>query len=104
MSVSKGQFIVNLPRCIGMHLGFHVPCYDDEWCWCPFSKLRNNKWHEIVEIDSKLEPKLFKSTKKFGPSDLVSHIKEKHQNFLGRGVVMFLNSVFEDVFGNGKSK
>lgn len=57
-----------------------------------------------MEIDSKLEPKLCSSTKKFGPSDLVSHIKEKHQNFLGHGVVMYLNSVFEDAFGNGECK
>ena len=38
-----------------MHLGFHAPCYDDEWCWCPFSKISNNKWHEGVtaEFDEK---------------------------------------------------
>ena len=75
MSTSEGQFIINLPSCVGMHLGFHAPCYDDEWCWCPFSKLINNKWHQIVGIDSKLEPKLCSSSKKFGPSDLVSHIQ-----------------------------
>ena len=104
MSTSEVQFIMSLPRCIGMHLGFHAPCYDDEWCWCPFSKLINNKWHQIVEIDSKLEPKLCSSSKKFGPSDLVSHIQEKHKDLLGHGVVMYLNSVFEDAFGDGESK
>lgn len=104
LSTSEGQFIISLPRCIGMHLGFHAPCYDDEWCWCPFSKLVNNKWHQIVGIDSKLEPKLCSSSKKFGPSDLVSHIQEKHKDLLGHGVVMYLNSVFEDAFGDGESK
>lgn len=104
LSTSEGQFIISLPRCIGMHLGFHAPCYDDEWCWCPFSKLINNKWHQIVGIDSKLEPKLCSSSKKFGPSDLVSHIQEKHKDLLGHGVVMYLNSVFEDAFGDGESK
>ncbi len=105
MSTSEVLFIISLPRCIGMHLGFHAPCYDDEWCWCPFSKLHNNKWHQIVEIDSKLEPKLCSSSKKFGPSDLVSHIQEKHKDLLGHGVVMYLiNSVFEDAFGEGESK
>ena len=104
LSTSEGQFIISLPRCIGMHLGFHAPCYDNEWCWCPFSKLVNNKWHQIVGIDSKLEPKLCSSSKKFGPSDLVSHIQEKHKDLLGHGVVMYLNSVFEDAFGDGESK
>ena len=104
LSTSEGQFIISLPKCIGMHLGFHAPCYDDEWCWCPFSKLVNNKWHQIVGIDSKLEPKLCSSSKKFGPSDLVSHIQEKHKDLLGHGVVMYLNSVFEDAFGDGESK
>ena len=104
MSTSEVQFIQSLPICIGMHLGFHALCYDNEWCWCPFSKLINNKWHQIVEIDSKLEPKLCSSSKKFGPSDLVSHIQEKHKDLLGHGVVMYLNSVFEDAFGDGESK
>jgi hypothetical protein len=101
MSMSEVQFIMSLPSCIGMRLGFHAPCYDNEWCWCPFSKLRNNKWHQIVEIDSKLEPKLCSSSKKFGPSDLVSHIQEKHKDLLGHSVVMYLNSLFEDAFGDG---
>jgi hypothetical protein len=104
MSTSEGQFIINLPSCVGMHLGFHAPCYDDEWCWCPFSKISNNKWHEGVGIDSKLEPILCSSSKKFGPSDLVSHIQKKHDNFMGHGVLRYLNILFEDAFGDGESK
>ena len=46
----------------------------------------------------KLELKLCSSSKKFGPSDLVSHIQEKHKDLLMHGVVMYLNSVFEDAF------
>ncbi len=104
MSTSEGQFIINLPSCVGVHLGFYAPCYDDEWCWCPFSKISNNKWHEVVGIDSKLEPILCSSSKKFGPSDLVSHIQKKHDNFMGHGVLRYLNILFEDAFGDGESK
>jgi hypothetical protein len=44
------------------------------------------------------------SSKTFGPSDLVSYIQTKHDNFMGHGVLRCINILFEDAFGDGESK
>ena len=30
----------------------HAPFNDDEWCYCPFLKTLNQKWHELIKLDS----------------------------------------------------
>ncbi len=44
LSTSEEKFILHLHSCISMHLRFHAPFNDDEWCYCPFSKTLNQKW------------------------------------------------------------
>ena len=43
-----------------------------------------------MEFDSELEPQFYSSNKKFGLSDLVCHVQEKHQDLLGICVRMHL--------------
>ena len=85
-----------------MHLGFHAPFNDDEWCYRPFSKTLNQKWHELIKFDSGLHHKFCSSNKKFGPSDLISHINEKHNDHLIHGIAMYLRTLFRDAFGDGE--
>jgi hypothetical protein len=101
-STTQEKFILNLNSCLSMHLGFYSPCSDDKWCCRPPSKLANKNWHEAMEFDSDLEPKFSSSNKKFGPSDLVCHVQEKHQDLLGIGVRIYLGTLFGNAFGQGE--
>ena len=74
LSTLEQKFILNLNGCLSMHLGFYAPCNDDEWCYCPLSKLSNQKWLKAMKCYSELGAKFCSSNKKFGPSDLVCHI------------------------------
>ncbi len=100
MSTSEEKFISNLPSCMSVHLGFHALCYNDEWCYCPFSKKLNHKWHDMMESDSGLHRKFCSNNKKLGPSDLISHIKEKYIDLLGDGNRMYLKALYGNAFGD----
>ena len=102
LSTLEQKFILNLNSCLPMHLGFYAPCNDDEWCYCPLSKLSNQKWLKAMECYSELGEKFCSSNKKFGPSDLVCHIQEKHQDLLGRSVIIYLEALYGNKFGQGE--
>ena len=88
VSMAEEKFILNLHTCISMHLGFHAPCKDDEWCYCPLSRIVNKKWHEAVGFDSELEESFCNSNKSFRPCNLVSHLKEARMNILGTAIAI----------------
>ena len=102
LSTSEKKFIWNLPSCILVHLGFHAPCNDDEWCYSPFSKTLNHKRHDMMEYESGLHHKFCSINKKLCPSDLVSHIKDNHNDLLNIGGRMYLKTLFGDAFGDGE--
>jgi hypothetical protein len=101
LSKTQEKFILNLHSCLSMHLGFYAPCNDDEWCSCPLSKLANKNWHEAIGFDSDIESQFCSSNKKFGPSDLFCHVREKHLDLLGIGVRIYLGTLFGNEFGQG---
>jgi len=102
MSASEEKFISFLHSCISMHLGFHAPCHDDKWCYCPFLKTINMKWHQAMGFDSKLDTRFCSTNKSFSPSSLISHVQEKHHDILGIGVVMYLKMLYEGALGEGE--
>ena len=83
-----------------MHLGFHAPFNDDEWYYCPFLKTLNHEGHNIMEFGSGLHHKFCSINKKLLPSDLISHIKEKHNDLLGNNIRMYLKTLYGDTFGD----
>ena len=102
LSTSEEKFISHLHCCLSMHLGFHAPINDDERCNCPFSITLKQKWHELIKFDSGLHHKFCSSNKKFGRSDLIPHINEKHNDRLGHGIAMYLRPLYGDAFGDGE--
>ena len=102
VSAAEEKFISSLHSCISMHLGFHAPCNDDGWCFCPLSKTMNQKSHDAMEFDSSLETKFCSSNKLFCPGSLVSHIEETHKDILGTAVALYLNILYENALGDGE--
>lgn len=102
VSEAEEKFVLNLHSCISMHLGFHAPCNDDEWCYCPLSRIVNNKWHDAMGFDSKLEESFCSCSKSFRPCGLLSHIKEAHKNILGSAVSMYLDNLYKNSLGHGE--
>ena len=103
LSKTQEKFILNLHSCLSMHLGFYAPCNDDEWCYCPLSKIVNKKWHDAMEFNSNLEASFCSSNKSFCPCSPISHIKEAHKDTLGKAVAMYLDILYENALGHGES-
>ena len=85
-----------------MHLGFHAPCNDDEWCYCPLSRIANKKWHDAMEFNSNLEESFCSSNKSFCPCSLISHINKAHKDILGNAVAMYLDILYENALAHGE--
>ena len=56
----------------------------------------------MMEFDSGLHHKFCSINKNLSPSDLISHIKEKHNDLLSNGIRMYLESLYGDAFGDGE--
>lgn len=69
-----------------MDLGFHAPYNDDKWCCCPFSTVTNKKCHALMDFHSECHP----------------HLNEQHNGILRHGVIMYLQTLYRDVFGVGE--
>ena len=102
LSISEENFISSLHTCISLHLGFYSPFGDDKWCFCPFSDVMNKKWLEVMEFDYHLCHHFCMTAEKFSPGDLISHVKENHKGLLGSGVVMYLQTLYQDAYGTGE--
>jgi hypothetical protein len=102
VSKAEEKSVLNLHSCISMHLGFHAPCNDNEWCYCPLLRIVNKKWHEAMGFNSELEESFCSSSKSFHPRNLVSHIKEAHKNILGTAVAIYLDNLNENALGDGE--
>ena len=102
LSISEENFISSLHTCISLHLGFHSPFGNDKWCFCPFSDVMNKKWLEVMEFDYHLCHHFCSAAEKFSPGDLISHVKENHKGLLGSGVVMYLQTLYQDAYGTGE--
>ena len=55
----------------------------------------------MIEFDSGLHHKFCSIKKKLGPSDLMTHIKEKHNDLLGNGIRTYINTLDGDAIGDG---
>ena len=109
------QALVGQRRKIGLHLTdyqslkkisslHYILVYhcNDKWCFCPFSDVMNIKWLEVMEFEYHLCHHSCMTAEKFSPGDLISHVEENHKGLLGSGVVMYLQTLYQDAFGTGE--